>query len=78
MPSVIVTPTCIAITSAQGTAAGVPVTIAAPDGIDVSVTIRTPGVLAWSPVDDSVSNTWTPVDDSATNTWTEVDDREVA
>ena len=68
----------ILITSAQGNAAGVPITIAAPNGIDVTITIRTPGVLAWSPVDDSVSNTWTPVDDSATNTWTEVDDREVA
>ena len=55
-----------------------PVTIASPDGIDVAINIRTPGVIAWSPVNDSVSNTWTPVDDSATNTWTEVDDREVA
>jgi len=44
----------------------------------MTVTIRTPGVLAWSPVVPGVSNTWTAVDDSATNTWTEVDDREVA
>ena len=66
------------MTSAQGTAAGIPVTIAAPNGMDVSVSISTPGVVAWSPVVPSVTNTWTPVDDSATNTWTEVDDREVA
>jgi hypothetical protein len=66
------------MTSAIGTAAGVPVTIAAVNGIDMTVTIRTPGVLAWSPVVPGVSNTWTAVDDSATNTWTEVDDREVA
>ena len=66
------------MTTAVGTAQGIPVTIAAPNGIDISITIRTPGVLAWSPVVPGVSNSWTPVDDSATNTWTEVDDREVA
>ena len=65
------------MTSAQGTAKGVAVTIAEPSGIDMTVTVRTPGVLAWSPV-CLVTNSWTPVDDSNTNTWTEVDDREVA
>ena len=66
------------MTSAIGTAQGVAVTIAEVNGIDMTVTIRTPGVIAWSPVAPGVSNSWTGVDDSATNTWTEVDDREVA
>ena len=66
------------MTTTQGTAAGVAVTIAEPSGIDMTVTVRTPGVLAWSPVVPGVTNSWTPVDDSNTNTWTEVDDREVA
>ena len=75
---VTVTPTGIAMTSAQGNAAGVPVTIASPNGINLTVSVRTPGVLAWSPVVPGTTNSWTPVDDSNTNTWTEVDDREVA
>jgi hypothetical protein len=66
------------MTSAIGTAQGVAVTIAEVNGIDMSLNISVPGVVAWSPVVPGVSNTWTAVDDSATNTWTEVDDREVA
>ena len=42
-------------------------------GIQLTGSINSPLVTAWSNVDTGVSNTWTEVNKGVSNTWTEVD-----
>ena len=42
-------------------------------GSELTTTIGSPLITAWSNVDPDVTNTWTDVDEGVSNTWTEVD-----
>jgi hypothetical protein len=42
-------------------------------GIQLTGSINSPLITAWSNVDPDVTNTWTEVNKGVSNTWTEVD-----
>ena len=61
------------LTSSIGTAVAVPGVEVQVTGVQMTFTINSPLITAWSNVDPDVTNTWTEADKGVSNTWTEVD-----